>query len=66
MVLELGAKLKLATSEVAVEQIILYYQRGIINTSFVAGVCLFADFFCSALPVLLYLFLTRKELNGVP
>ena len=33
-----------ATPEVAVEQIMLSYQRGIVNTSFVAGVCLFADF----------------------
>ena len=28
-----------------VEQIILYYQRGIVNTSFVVGICLFADVF---------------------
>ena len=33
----------------------LYYQRGIVNTSFVAGVCLFEDF-CTALTVLLYIF----------
>ena len=33
-----------ATPEVAVQQIMLYYQRGIVNTSFVAGVCWFADF----------------------
>jgi hypothetical protein len=28
----------------SVEQIMAYYQRGIVNASFVAGVCLFADF----------------------
>jgi hypothetical protein len=31
-----------------------YYPRGIVNTSFVAGVCLLADFiFCTALTLLL-------------
>ena len=36
----------------AVEQM-PYYQRGIVNTSFVYGVCLFTDFLCTALTVLL-------------
>jgi hypothetical protein len=43
----------LSTPEVAVKQIMLYYQRGIINAQFVAGFCLFADFFCTASTVLL-------------
>ena len=41
-----------ATPEVAVEQIMLYYQRGIVNASFVAVfACL--QTFCTALTVLL-------------
>jgi hypothetical protein len=36
----------------AVEQM-PYYQRGIVNTSFVYGVCSFTDFLCTSLTVLL-------------
>ena len=43
----------------------LYYQRGIVNTSFVAGICLLQTSlyrFDSATVS----FLTRKDPNGVP
>ena len=62
----LGTKLKLATPEVTAQQMRLYYQLGIENTLFVAGVCLFVDFCCTALIVLLYILLTRKDPNGRP
>ena len=54
--------LKLATPAVAVKQIMLYYQSGIVNTSFVAGVYLFADF-CTALTVLLCSFFGLQRLE---